>query len=231
MLWFRFQTGCFSWWFPAGVLWLFQPSKKTSRSHSTLLCQACSKGWPRLSSFKDWRPLVWGFYTWRADVSMAFWMEGSSFREDSNTTIQEILVSWYVCWICTRNIHGDHGERERVLFCSEDLPAIFLATRHKGHIVFVNTIWVGHVLTLCYNSWKMPQLMVFAKQWWAFAFHSSVRKRLVPVSRPAACLDPIHLLYSFVYQLIYFWCIKTSRECRPRNHQLSHPFLRCLSST
>lgn len=50
-------------------------------------------------------------------MKMVFWMEGSSFREDSNTTIQEILVSWYVCWICTRNIHRDHGEREKEREC------------------------------------------------------------------------------------------------------------------
>lgn len=153
MLWFRSSNGLL---FLVISCWSFVveifPSKKTSRSHSTLLCQACSKGWPRLSSFKDWRPLMWGFYI--PGRPMFEWlngMEGSWFREDSNTTIQEILVSWYVCWICTRNIHRDHGERERELFCWEDIP---------GRIVFVNTIWVGHVLTLCYNSNKMPQLMV-----------------------------------------------------------------------
>lgn len=88
-----------------------------SRSHSALLCQACSKGWPRLSSFKDWRPRkdvgMWGFVPGRS-MNVAFWMEESWFREDSNTTVQEILVSWYVCWIC--NIHRDQGERERECF-------------------------------------------------------------------------------------------------------------------
>ena len=112
------QTGCFSWWFPVGVLWLkfFRRKKRPGRIPLFFAKRAQRDGLAyHLSRIGGHWCEGFIYLEGRCLNGWMEWKEGW-FREDSNTTIQEILVSWYVCWICTRNIHRDHGERERECF-------------------------------------------------------------------------------------------------------------------
>lgn len=223
------QTGCFSWWFPVGVLWLkiFRRKKRPGRIPLFFAKRAQRDGLAyHLSRIGGHWCEGFIYLEGRCLNGWMEWKEADFVRIQTPQSRRYWFHDMFVGYVLVTYTGTMERERERVLFCWEDLPAIFLATRHKGHIVFVNTVWLGHVLTLCYNSNKMPQLMVLAKQWWAFAFHSSVRKKIVPVSRPAACLDAIHLQYSFVYHTIYVWCIKTTREWRPKNHPFATSFWR-----